>query len=124
MASSQPITGKCVVCGEPASLRCSRCAEGVKTDGSPIAVLYYCGIKCQKKDFLSHKAECRESNKRMKLYRIGALLQEMFFTFRELTFELNILKVENVGSMIVVHEAGFELPAPINWPCHEFKGTL
>ena len=45
--SSSSGTRRCEFCFEKAHLRCSKCKS-----------LYYCGKKCQKKHFKSHKPKC------------------------------------------------------------------
>ena len=69
-----PVTLICSVCGEKSSLRCSKCLGA-----------FYCSIPCQKKDWKTHKVNCKNAQELKKSYEalgyrtveeIDALLEE------------------------------------------------
>ena len=91
-----PSSKNCATCAQPAKQHCPRCIEGLDTECRP-SPTYYCGKECQIKAWNKHKAICRGVTARKQLFRGGELLQEVFYTYREAAFDLNItdLKREN-----------------------------
>jgi hypothetical protein len=83
---------KCVVCGDPASSRCSVCK-------SDTYVHHYCGKACQTKDWSTHKQDCKELKV---LTRVAGIVQQAFYDFRESTNAKWIVGVQDRGDALVI----------------------
>lgn len=83
-----PSIMSCNKCGQAASLLCAH----VEIDGSASST-HYCSKACQIADWTSHKDECNKSKHRKQLYAAGRLLQQMFYVFREESFEQSYEKL-------------------------------
>jgi hypothetical protein len=74
---------------------------------------FYCSRECQATDYKQHKTTaCRDANARKQLWRGAKLAQQMFFVYREATFDQIIPKVEVDGeypkhSPLIVVESGW-----------------
>lgn len=89
----------CASCGKSTTQRCSRCTEGLDKTGS-LSPTYYCSKECQAANFEDHKAVCRNANARKQLFRAGAILQEVYYFFREATFDEPICNVRVDGGKL------------------------
>ncbi|KAF2177628.1 hypothetical protein K469DRAFT_507433, partial [Zopfia rhizophila CBS 207.26] len=83
----------CSHCGRDASLKCGRCKVHV-----------YCNKECQKEDWKTHKAICNEIRLEKVIERAADTLQKIYFAFREKTFDNCIRKVEDKGTVLVLHD--------------------
>jgi hypothetical protein len=101
MASEIP--SQCTVCGQPTSNKCGRCKTQV-----------YCGTECQKTDWENHKLPCKrieldqpENVEKLEkvMKRAAITIQEAFLDFREKTWDIPIVKIENSAKGVVIHEA-------------------
>ena len=54
-----PVTTRWAHCGEPAALICKGCKTQDPNSGSLVGTTRYCGVPCQKKDWVHHKALCK-----------------------------------------------------------------
>ena len=79
--SKQP----CASCGNPAELKCTRCKD-----------VNYCNATCQRDHWSEHKKTCNLVNLERTIQRAGALLQKLFFIWRENT----------MSEVIEIHEKG------------------
>ena len=59
MEKAAPVTMPCACCGEPAALVCKGCKIEDPVSGSLVGTTRYCGVPCQKKDWVRHKALCK-----------------------------------------------------------------
>ena len=79
MADTHATAHQCAVCKEGAALLCPNCATGLNAHGQARKV-YYCGKVCQAKDWdAGHKLECKVAVDRRQLFRIGSLVQKVFY---------------------------------------------
>jgi hypothetical protein len=88
-------TDKCANCAGPASLRCTRCADGVDVYGRKSPTIY-CSTSCQRQHWAVHKLECRPSVDRRELYKIGSLLQWSFYGGRKAMWHEDIGRVKKI----------------------------
>ena len=101
--------GDCAVCGDSTSKKCGGCAEGLDVDGNSLPQPHFlCSDKCKLVDRPSHKDECNASKARKQLYRGGHLLQQMFYGFREVGFDLELVDVQVLGERIHTFDAEFD----------------
>jgi hypothetical protein len=92
---------QCTVCQEVTTSRCSGCST------QP-----YCGRSCQAKDWNNHKQACKlQKIEKMDktVYRVGDILQEIMFLYREKTWDHKIESIEHRGTELHVVE---DLPYP------------
>ncbi|KAK3681936.1 hypothetical protein LTR37_020732 [Vermiconidia calcicola] len=120
MASST--AGNCCVCGHQTSQWCSKCSEGVDKDGNA-APTFYCGRECQAADYKDHsKGPCKAANARKQLYRGALLLQDLFYAYREIAFDLDMINVEVKNGRLHVRERAFD--AAHSGPLFRFPNHL
>ena len=98
------VGNKCAHCEGPAKAFCKACA-----DSSHYVVgaqkTWYCGSECQRKHWKpSHRTKCLELRGIIHLYRGAKLIQELFYIYRELTFELAIDNIIKLGDKMDVYE--------------------
>jgi len=70
---------------------------------------YYCNAQCQKADRTSHKALCMRLQTRRAFYRAGSTLQQIFYLFREILFDKLVVKIEEKGGKLYIHEGIYDL---------------
>lgn len=83
----------CANCGHPAFKKCAGCFRDHDGDDTS-AVAHYCDRACQKLHWNTHKAECKNAADRELLYRSGAMLRDVFYSFREHAFDMSFTDVE------------------------------
>lgn len=83
----------CKVCGLSAKDKCGGCNAS-----------WYCGKQCQTYDWEEHKGACNEVQLPKKLERIAKLIHEAYLKFRENTWDMSILKVEENGNELIVYD--------------------
>lgn len=90
------LSRQCANCGKFAALHCFGCAEGLSSSFVPFKT-YYCSTTCQRTNFKAHKSRCRVANGRKQLVRGAELVQEVWYAFCEIAFDLppTDIKVEN-----------------------------
>lgn len=113
----------CVQCSSPASLHCSGCkgADGYHEDD--VTDTTYCSSQCQKAHWEKHKTRCKARQQRRTLYRVGNMVQKLYYAFRVQTWERKILKIEEEQGRLVVTEKEHDLwEGPlIEFPHHVCK---
>lgn len=98
---SLPASKPCLYCDEPATLLCSSCkntpfSSTAKSNSHPFEQTYYCNAACQKAHWRTHKPVCKALQQRRHLFRAGALLQRIFYLYRERTFDKPIARLERI----------------------------
>ncbi|KAF1846044.1 uncharacterized protein K460DRAFT_355769 [Cucurbitaria berberidis CBS 394.84] len=79
----------CANCGNTAVLQCSRCKNTI-----------YCDANCQKAHWRGHKKTCNKVNLDRMVQRAGALLQKLFFIWRENTLSEQFVNIEETETRI------------------------
>jgi hypothetical protein len=101
MATQNPIpTTRCAQCNQPANQVCKGCADTPDIDKkATIGKTYYCNSDCQRLNWSTHKSTCKRLQNRKALYRAGAILQEIFYVYREKLFDRPVDRIEVTGSL-------------------------
>lgn len=94
--------GLCVQCNQPAHQQCSGCKGLPAHDDKKYDPPYYCGAECQKLHRPRHKTTCRAMQQRRAVYRIGSILQPLFYTWAEINWYYPISKVTRTGNCLHV----------------------
>jgi hypothetical protein len=97
----------CGHCGKPATIKCNGCINAPKVKDYRSADTVYCNKDCQKADWPKHKAWCVRLQNRKKVFRIGDILQAMFYSYRERVFDKDIVKVKEKGGKLLVYEGKY-----------------
>lgn len=108
MASQGPTpTSKCAKCKEQANKVCSGCKNTPKATNQAEAASY-CSSGCQRADWANHKQVCKRLQTRQHFYRVGSLLQQIFYIYREKTFDKVVTKIEKRedGNIYVFYAGG------------------
>ena len=109
MSSSEAIPElvliSCSLCPRAASKTCLGCKDTpvFETDNPKTIRPGYCSPACQLDDWPSHKQLCEKLQARKLIYRSGAILQDIFYTFEELTWELDVWNIEKKDNECFVH---------------------
>ena len=111
----------CTKCNQPATKHCSLCAEGVDIDGQPLRA-YYCSEVCLHADRSKHRPACRSAKARQQLFRGGELVQQAFYAFLEIAFDMPISDVKIEGDKIHVYESEYDEDK--DGPLHAFPNHL
>ncbi|KAH6663165.1 hypothetical protein B0J14DRAFT_277971 [Halenospora varia] len=99
---------RCSACNKPATNVCNGCKGLPGYDSRPIE-RNYCSEQCLKVDWPDHKLNCKRAQLRESFFRAGAVLQDVFYIFRESMFDMAIRKVEqHLNGTIYIHQ----LPRP------------
>jgi hypothetical protein len=97
MDSSEVSAHQCAVCTQPAPHRCSGCVGGRDTSGKERQISY-CSKECQRQHWIDgHKLECKASVERRQLFRIGEIMQWMFYCNREYVWHDDIEQIHHGG---------------------------
>lgn len=121
---------KCNHCKEVAKTFCKGCENDPVAEGKDTKT-WYCGANCQKANWELHKPTCRGIQARKDVYRIGHLLQHVFYTFRETVFDGLIDKIEEKDGKLEIQfitdeKSKFKacyknLPCTFPFPTEKFK---
>ncbi|KAF8860519.1 hypothetical protein BDZ45DRAFT_800687 [Acephala macrosclerotiorum] len=104
-------TYPCTHCAKPTTNLCSiRSTEPIIIVSEPLTKTSYCPASCQKADWPSRKDLCRRLQTRRQIYRVGAVLQAIFYVYREKVFNKHIVKVEKQGSFSRMWDGGIGNP--------------
>lgn len=63
-SSKSSVTHACAHCGLEAKSFCKGCKGAPGPDSQGLVAVWYCGASCQKKDWASHKALCKQTQAR------------------------------------------------------------
>lgn len=115
--------GQCANCGSSTTKVCPLCNEGLDKNVSPSDTCY-CSKACQKADWEPHKSVCRLANARKQLYRGAALVQEVYYAFRETAFDIDPEDIKVIGGKIHFSLAKIvnieEMAKAPEWPLFPF----
>jgi hypothetical protein len=106
-----PVQLQCARCGTASTRACTACKNPptCAIDIIKLGNTYYCSPKCQKADWKNHKPICTTIQTRKFLWRSGALLQEIFYVYREIVFDKLIVKIEKrKDGKIYLHEGRYQ----------------
>ena len=103
MVASQ--SGLCARCHKDTKKFCARCKwTSDNFPGVEVTKTYYCHTACQKEDWINHRTVCKAIQERKSLYRIGLIVQNVFYKFRERVFDQLIVKVEREKDVTYLYE--------------------
>lgn len=102
-ATTNP-TSACARCNKATARSCTGCKDAPTETGQIGTSTFYCSTECQKADWTNHKELCKILQSRKIVYRAGSILQEMFYVYREKTFDLLIERIEERAGRLYVHE--------------------
>jgi hypothetical protein len=109
---------KCQICDKPATSMCGGCQSATYSH-------YYCSKVCQKQDWPNHKIFCSDLKVERVLIRASTILQAAYLKFRENTWNMPIVKIEDCGGgELIIHRGSdndkdYFLP----FPAHLMKTT-
>lgn len=90
MDTSQTCSVTCAACGKAAALICTGCAGDKNiTDFVPTPT-WYCDKACQTAHWATHKKSCQAVHAKVKLFRAGVLLQQVFLATRAEAFDISL----------------------------------
>ncbi|EKD16927.1 hypothetical protein MBM_04504 [Drepanopeziza brunnea f. sp. 'multigermtubi' MB_m1] len=100
-------TQPCVKCGKPAENVCKNCCDVAGFDN-------ICSTECNVADWDRHKHVCKLLNARRTTYRVGEILQEVFYVYRKKMFDTPICSIEKKQHFnyerVYIEEAGCYKP--------------
>lgn len=94
MSALDASSAVCTVCGEVATTFCAGCASDKTIEDFAPTPTHYCGKGCQTAHWASHKKSCQAVQAKVKLFRAGLLLQQMFLAGRAEAHDLSIARLE------------------------------
>ncbi|KAF7889979.1 uncharacterized protein EAF02_002394 [Botrytis sinoallii] len=97
------IENQCAHCKAPAHRKCGGCSSPLGEEA--VATIYYCTEKCQVEHWKLHKSACKAHQMKKLLYRAGETLQEIFYRYREVTFDIRVVKIEERNGTLYVDES-------------------
>lgn len=98
------VSATCANCQKPAYTACSGCNDTPDYGQEEAKKTSYCSSECQKANWAAHSKLCKKLQNRKALFRATDILQEIFYLYREKTFDKRITKVEEKDGIIFVHE--------------------
>ncbi|KAH5698691.1 MYND-type zinc finger protein samB [Parastagonospora nodorum] len=109
---------KCQVCDKPATSVCGGCQSATYSH-------YYCSKACQKQDWPYHKTSCSDLKIERVLIRVSTILQAAYLKFRENTWNMPIIKVEDDGRQELIIHRGSDNDKDyfLRFPAHLMKTT-
>ncbi|TEY81985.1 hypothetical protein BOTCAL_0030g00460 [Botryotinia calthae] len=116
-----PMTSQCAHCGAPAYMKCSGCSSPLGEE--TVTITYYCDKKCQSEHRGLHKSACKAHQTKKLLYRAGETLQEIFYRYREVMFDIRVVKIEDRNGTLYVDEDYPDAASRLQI-LHEFPDSL
>jgi len=92
--------GRCKICKKRGKLCCDNCKSPGQTI-QPQAIVY-CTEKCKANDSTTHEEVCSSRKDIDRLVRIAAVLQKIFFTLRQNSYNRLVTHVENTGDQCAI----------------------
>ena len=100
----------------------NRCSDAPAIGTEQPAKVFYCDSACQKVNWTRHKELCLPLARRKRLYRVGDILQRLFYVYREFAFEKSYEKVESEGNNLYFYEGHYHVDEIlVPFPHHLFS---
>ena len=107
---------QCAHCCKVATQICKGCAGAPDIGDGMSLKTFYCNTTCQKAHWSKHRPTCNRLSVRKKLYRAGGILQEIFYAYREITFDKMFRKIERQGKDLYMYEVEYDWQIPVPFP--------
>ncbi len=91
----------CSHCRKAAKMICAGC-KGLPDGSQGQLEVHYCGTKCQKEDWASHKTLCRAAGARKAIYRAGGLAKAVSHVFTRTKYKMVIKEVKKFGTVWII----------------------
>ncbi|KAM3075308.1 Vacuolar protein sorting-associated protein atg6 [Clarireedia jacksonii] len=114
----------CAYCHDNSAktLKCGGCSSQLGNEKH--ASIYYCRKACQTAHWNIHKQACKIRQTRQLLYRAASVLQDIFYSYREAVFELNIVKIEEKDGVLYLYEGKYADIKSVESILHKFPEGL
>ncbi|KAK6366379.1 hypothetical protein LTR64_008394 [Lithohypha guttulata] len=102
---------KCAVCQTPTTECCVGCSNVVYFTDLTADRTYYCKKACQEQGWQKHKEECKKTRalvNQQTLQRAATLMQQAFYTFRLMSFDLSFKSLKWSENTLVLKEGAYE----------------
>lgn len=107
MADANSTQHPCANCQQPAINTCSACKDAPQYDPAVIEEKpWYCTTECQRIHWTEHRRICKALKQRKEFFRLGSLLQGLFYMYREKVFDRPVVRMEEDGKLLV-HESAW-----------------
>ena len=113
----------CAHCEKTTRQYCTLCSEGADIDGNLLQT-FYCSKECLHADRENHKGMCKQVRARCRLYRGGELLQEAFYTYREMASDIPIHDVKIAKGKLHIYERVYDAAVKAEGPLYAFPNNL
>jgi len=108
MDQAGPDPQLCRHCQKLAAFACGDCKDVPPYEKNQgFEKTWYCSTECQKLDSARHEAYCKVLNMRKELFRVGSLVQELFYVYRKHLFDIKVEAIAKEGSTMRIHEGEY-----------------